>query len=533
MDKRELDKYPKKELVEMARKKGIKGFSTMSKEQLVQGLLAKEPPSAKQAKHGAGAAKASKRAAKARTRLAAEVVAVVPAVGQKKPGDSTLSVVARSVAVAEVPAGSECSAGKPAGPDSMAELKLAASANSSVNGNSGEVEPAMALPVAADQDRTAVNLLKPAEQEIQRARVLDVPAAHAIVSEEIAVPQLPRFKQTAKNDELLSVDEGLGELPGSYDENRAILLVRDPAWSYVYWDLSRATFERAQQGGDWRQLLRVQELSGPEGQAAYFFDVTVPREARSWYLRLPGDGRRYRVEVGLQQRGGGHILVAVSNAVETPRGQISEQIADQFITLPDDEEKLLGAKAAPQTALPPVVEWRVPEASTLGMSSTEPPPAPVPLDAFAEGYPVPAEGWAQQALAWRGAPWSGAGPWAPERPASQPGRQDSSWGSHAVGSWSWPGASEARLGPQEKDFWLVADAELIVYGATEPDAKVTLRGQQIKLRPDGTFSFRFYLPNGQHPIPIRAINAAADDERMITITVSRETRGDGKVNLLE
>ena len=44
------------------------------------------------------------------------------------------------------------------------------------------------------------------------------------------------------------------------------------------------------------------------------------------------------------------------------------------------------------------------------------------------------------------------------------------------------------LGPHEqlqRGFWLNVNAELIVYGATEPDALVTIGGQPIQLRPDG------------------------------------------------
>src|SRR6185312_667735 len=36
---------------------------------------------------------------------------------------------------------------------------------------------------------------------------------------------------------------------------------------------------------------------------------------------------------------------------------------------------------------------------------------------------------------------------------------------------------------QSKGFWFNVNAELIIYGATEPNAKVTLGGNQIKLRP--------------------------------------------------
>jgi phosphate transport system substrate-binding protein len=42
----------------------------------------------------------------------------------------------------------------------------------------------------------------------------------------------------------------------------------------------------------------------------------------------------------------------------------------------------------------------------------------------------------------------------------------------------------------EKDFWFIADAELIIHGATEPGSNVTVAGHTIKLKPDGTFHLR-------------------------------------------
>ena len=39
------------------------------------------------------------------------------------------------------------------------------------------------------------------------------------------------------------------------------------------------------------------------------------------------------------------------------------------------------------------------------------------------------------------------------------------------------------------------DAELIVYGKTDPAAHCTLQNEPVKLRPDGTFTMRFSLPD--------------------------------------
>ncbi|MBM3275773.1 MAG: DUF4912 domain-containing protein, partial [Candidatus Sericytochromatia bacterium] len=321
-----------------------------------------------------------------------------------------------------------------------------------------------------------------------------------------------------------------------YDENRAVLLVRDPQWAYAYWDISKALAESAASKGDFRQILRVQELSGHYGSPAYFFDVQVPRHARSWYLKLPGDGRRYRIELGLHHRDGSYTAVVASNAIEMPSAKPSPVVADKFVALPLPEEPpAFQPEAQAQTHLPPVAEWMVSPETARNPAPLPHPPAPVagqPAPSRTEPLAIPGTGWEEaEVRPWKN-PWSASHPLSPELRPGAPG-MSGPVSSDVVTSWGFaPGASEElQQKPRQKEFWLVADAELIVYGATEPDAKVTLRGEKVELRPDGTFSFHFYLPEGVHPIPIRALNADEDDERMITITVTRQTIGDGKTNL--
>jgi hypothetical protein len=80
-----------------------------------------------------------------------------------------------------------------------------------------------------------------------------------------------------------------------------------------------------------------------------------------------------------------------------------------------------------------------------------------------------------------------------------------------------------------KGFWFNVNAELVIYGATEPDAKVTLGGHPIKLRTDGTFSFRFALPDGQYDLPALAVSADGTDSRAADLKFSRRTAYRGEV----
>ena len=79
-------------------------------------------------------------------------------------------------------------------------------------------------------------------------------------------------------------------------------------------------------------------------------------------------------------------------------------------------------------------------------------------------------------------------------------------------------------GPRERPFFLVANTELIVYGATEPTAKLFVQGKRVNLRRDGTFSLRFALPDGRQVIPIEAVRDDEAEKRAITPIVERHTK---------
>ncbi len=97
------------------------------------------------------------------------------------------------------------------------------------------------------------------------------------------------------------------------------------------------------------------------------------------------------------------------------------------------------------------------------------------------------------------------------------------------------GASESIFSPQfgfgssqmsaetSRDFFFWLDARLVVFGGTDPSAKVTLKGADVKLRPDGTFSAVFELPDGLQGIPAVAESADGVEKRTIALTISRDT----------
>ena len=261
------------------------------------------------------------------------------------------------------------------------------------------------------------------------------------------------------------------DLPYQYDQDKIILQVRDPWWVHAYWEIRQATLERLKgELGDGfyraKRMLRVYDVSQIifNGSNAHrFFDIQINEEANNWYIETAGAGRSWCVDLGLLLPDGRFITVIRSNTITTPIEGPS-WITDEEWMIPDDMfARLYGMGFG------------------LGQSS-----------------PV-GKAWQERV---KRVLFSGA--------LASPG----------IASM----ASPVKKIPRQRQFWLWVDCELIVYGATEPDAKVTVQGKPINLRQDGTFTLRFALADSKQVIPVKAVSSDKVEERTITPIVTRETK---------
>ncbi len=77
---------------------------------------------------------------------------------------------------------------------------------------------------------------------------------------------------------------------------------------------------------------------------------------------------------------------------------------------------------------------------------------------------------------------------------------------------------------REKDFGFEVDAEMIIYGSTKPEAHVTLSGEPVKLRQDGTFTVRLSMPDRRQLLPVVASSRDGAEQRTIVLAVERNTK---------
>ena len=91
-----------------------------------------------------------------------------------------------------------------------------------------------------------------------------------------------------------------------------------------------------------------------------------------------------------------------------------------------------------------------------------------------------------------------------------------------AGKWS-SGLNDSGSGVvKNRSFWLVADAELIVYGATEPSAKLTIGGEDVPLAADGTFRIQVPFRDGTQKYDIKAVDVSGEQES-ISMRFERNT----------
>jgi hypothetical protein len=258
--------------------------------------------------------------------------------------------------------------------------------------------------------------------------------------------------------------------PHSDVKDRLVAMVRDPFWLHAYWELTRAGVERAEaaMGQDWhsaRPVLRIFEVSSSGSTTAserLSRTIEIHGGVNNWYIDVVDPPKSYRLDIGYQSASGKFFVLARSNVVSTPVPGTSDAIDGNWAAVAEDFEKIYALSG--------------------GYS--------------AEGPNLELQQLFEERL---------------RRPMGSPMATRFGSGADALAS-------------KKRDFHFEVDAELIVFGATEPDAHVTLQGDPVRLRPDGTFTVRFSLPNCRQVIPAVASSANGLEQRTVVLAVERNTK---------
>ena len=254
-------------------------------------------------------------------------------------------------------------------------------------------------------------------------------------------------------------------------KDRLVVMVRDPYWLHAYWELTRSSIERTRValGQRWyasRPVLRLAEVT-QDGTTStvrrIVRDVEIHGGVNNWYLDVSDPPKTFQADIGYLAPDGKFLSLARSNVVTTPRCSGSGVPVDgNWQEVAEDVDRIYALSGG---------------YNDHGDHSDL-------KDLF------------EQRL---------------RRPMGSP--------------------ITTRLGPvacglsrDRRDFCFQVDAELVVFGVTEPGSHVTLKGEPVKIEADGSFSLRLNLPDRRQVLPVVASSGDGAEQRTIVLAVERNTK---------
>jgi ABC-type phosphate transport system substrate-binding protein len=341
---------------------------------------------------------------------------------------------------------------------------------------------------------------------------------------EVAASQFASTDMTARA--LADVDEALPDLPGGYGASRLVLMARDPQWAYAYWDVPDEMRQPLRDQGGKQFALRLYDVTDmplnqqqPHSVQQYEIDELT----MNWYLPLPVSDREYTAELGYLATGGRWLSLVRSNTVRVAPIYPSDWEDDQMVTI-GWEETLFGRQFGQLKSSQPLAESAIHEAM---YQRSRPATAPIAGSLFGGMSGVGFETISSFALpTTSGQSMSGIGRGEGFNAAEFNAAGLNMSGLNMSGL-NMSGLNMSGVGlftaPRQRQFWLVADAELIIYGATEPTATLTIGGEPIKLTADGTFRLQMSFQDGQLRFPIMAVAEDGEQMRQVEIRTERQT----------
>jgi hypothetical protein len=291
----------------------------------------------------------------------------------------------------------------------------------------------------------------------------------------VAAPTDPEIvRRIAEARERLARAKNLATRPEAGRANRPardrmVLMVRGPYWMHAFWEITPRSISRAQAalGQEWHsarpvlRVLRIETASQASPAARVIREIEVHGGVKNWFIDVR-EPMRCKVEIGYLTSSGRFHGLARSNAVTTPPASQSDTLDVHWGEILGDCDRIYAMSGGFS-----------PENNSTELQ-----------ELFEERLRRPMV----------------------TSPRST-GPDD--------------GDSEPTF---RTDFQLDVDAEMVVYGVTQPDARVTLQGEPVRVQSDGTFRVRVDMPNKRQVLPIIATAPDGARRQMIVMAVERNTK---------
>lgn len=286
--------------------------------------------------------------------------------------------------------------------------------------------------------------------------------------EKVATP--PKRRKTAAQKRIAEMQvqrqrmQDLSTLTPTAERDQLLLLVRDPYWLQATWELTPASVRRAQTalGQQWHGAMPVLRIGrlGDDGAVAATRQIQVHGGVGHWYLDVSEPPSRYRVEIGYVDLAGDFYSLARSNEVQTPEAAATDPHEHAWSEVGRNADRVFALSGG-----------------------------------YSEGGPSQE---LRQGLEDR-----------LRRPLGRPTETRYMNGPSVVGA---------------STLSVEIDAELVVRGATSRHTHLTIKGEPIEVRDDGSFAIQLPFPDRRQVIPIVASSADGLHQKTIILGVERNTK---------
>ena len=430
-----------KDLAEMAKNKGLSGWHSMRKDELVKALVraaqkrAKLRAAASSHKHGKPS-KALRRSTSIKSH----------AIKSHAPLKSHATIKSHATHPKSHPA----------------HANGARTNGSKVNGVSKHAEPAKANGSKANGKMAHAAPPRPAPAPPRRT------ARQVRIAERIHKVNVERERLKDLSGAFTLTKSGKRKAP---EKDRLVLMVRDSYWLQAIWTVTRHSVKRAEAAlaEHWHTagpILRLLEVDGGHTTSTserVVREIEVHGGVTNWYIEVSNPPHSFRVELGYKAANGRFFSLCRSNTVNTPAPDSGDVIDGNWTDVAANYERVYALSGG--------------YADDNNQSGEL-------QELFEERLRRPMAG----------------------------------------GSGSQFGSGAERVLNRHRGLEFHVDAEMILYGRTKPDAKVTLGGEPIKLRPDGSFTVRQPMPDKRQVLPVVASSPDGVEQRTIVIAVERNTK---------
>ncbi|WP_442481279.1 DUF4912 domain-containing protein [Aeoliella sp. SH292] len=250
------------------------------------------------------------------------------------------------------------------------------------------------------------------------------------------------------------------------DKDRIVLMVRDAYWLQAFWEVRASSVERARTalGHNWhgaKPTLRIYRVL-EDGSSTLYREIAIHGGVNHWYVDVSDPPNHFRAELGYSGSNDAFYCLCRSNKVSTPMPGSTDAVNGNWNDVAENADRIY---------------------------------------AMSGGYSPQGTSMELQQLL-------------EERLQRRMGRPtETRFGN---------GASSMVDNREELSFAI--DAELVIYGATAPNAHVTVEGEPVTLRPDGTFAVRMHLPDRRQVVPVVASAPDGVEQKTIILGIERNTK---------